>query len=145
MRTLESSQKVLTKSRLLCQGWLQRRLDWPPTSRGNIVPREGTCMDRAISFILLQIPLAGLGFHFDAPAPRAQSAFQDKLPLSSPVSFSSIPSKNTSNPTLAPLPSPPPPPPCSLPPHLLLILLQGQHYPLPWLPLAQDAGASRGA
>ena len=51
-----------------------------PTSRERTVPRGPTCMPKAISFMFLQTLYVGLGFHFDASAPRAQPASQDKLP-----------------------------------------------------------------
>ena len=65
-------------------------------SRQTTGTRSTNLHGRAVSFSYLQILLADLGFHFDAFAPRAQTASQDKLPT--PVCFSSIPSKTSSTP-----------------------------------------------
>ena len=103
MRSPESPQKTLRKTKhtlvtvvaevAAILSWL----DWPPhQSRQTTGTRSTNLHGQAVSFLYLQILLADLGFHFDASAPRAQTASQDKLPT--PVYLSSIPSKTSSTP-----------------------------------------------
>lgn len=89
-----------------------------PLSAEKIVPSEATYMDKAISFVLLQILLTGLGFCFDAAAPRArqllrincQSASAQSLPTYLQPRTGSTPQPTSLQPPSSSSPAPVPGP-----------------------------------